>query len=123
MNNYYTINLPKVQLGSEKLLSQTLEYLIGYIYSHREQSLYDDPEVRVGIVEKLLIRLLETQDFPSSIALSLNPVIRDLKDLIDNPKTYEGYDNPSFKRECLIKELRLLNNIVEPKKENACTLL
>lgn len=123
MDNYYTINLPKVQLGSAELILQTLEYLIGYIYSHMDRPPFDDPEVRVGIVERLLIRLLETHELTGNVTAGLNPVIRDLEILIANDHTYEGYDKPAFKRECLLNELRLLKNITEPIKNGPCILL
>ena len=86
------------------LIVRNAEHLIKYIYNHVNTAPYSSPEIRVGLVVKILLRSNETycKDL-------LQPVIDDISTLMSqsssssNPERHKG----------LSMELSLVNKFIE----------
>jgi len=119
----HTINLDKVQQASLFLISQHADTLIKYIYAHADESPFDDAETRVGVSEKVLIRLLEYRDDATLDTETLTPVISDLKNMI---KECSIHENAPGRLNSLKKELSMFEeavNVVRAPPARSCTLM
>ena len=77
----HTFELPEVKEATLKLITDNAPHLINYIYNNRHISPYNNPQVRIGLVMKTLLKTETNTD--SSI---IEPAINDLVALISETK-------------------------------------
>jgi hypothetical protein len=99
----HTFTLPDVNQATNDLIGRNAEHLITYIYNNPDTPPYAKPEVRVGLVMKILFKMTEsngTKNIDNSI---LNGAIDDLTKLISDATEPEVIA-------CLTDELKFLQN-------------
>jgi len=101
--------VPGINHASFDLILRNAEHLINYIYQNKDSVPYNKPEVRVGLVIKILIK---SDDISYSSDL-LQPVINDLEQLFDDDEYINTFDDPVQKKRALSQELSLINRFIE----------
>lgn len=106
MSLCHTFELDRVQRACLDLISQNAEHLIRHIYQHTTEAPYDDPQVRVGLALKTLLKTCDSSDSVIVSRDAIAPVTKDLNDLIKRAST-------SAERKILLDELMFLERSTE----------
>ena len=106
--SYYSTNVEGINDASFNWNVSNAEHLIAYIYSNKDEQPYNNPEIRIGLVIKILIK--SNQNYSSDI---LQPVVDDLENLVNDTDYLNSFDDPISKKEALSKELSLINKYME----------
>lgn len=107
MSLSHTFELPLVKEATQKLISDNATLLINSIYSKKDESPYDDPVVRVGLVLKTLLRSGSETNTRAISSDIIDPALEDLLSLIKETTDQQ-------QKEIYSEELRFLHS---------CTLL
>lgn len=102
-------NQKLIQEATSKLLEDNIEYLLNDIYDEKKQeSIYGNPEVRIGLALKLLhnIRI----DLDESI---LRPIIKDIEMLLNSDDYLISTGNAELRKKCLREELLFINRYID----------
>lgn len=108
MTDLYSTEIDGIGKAAFQLVVDNASHLIKYIYDNKNTKPYSDPEIRVGLVIKILIK----SDTSYATGL-LKPVIDDLEYLLSDREYLQKFKDPVAKREALSKELSLLNRFLE----------
>ena len=106
MNYGFSTEVPKLEIASAQLIIDNAATLIMYIYNNKKK--YTDPEIRVGLTIKILLKVESCFDIDL-----LKPVINDIEYLLTNETYLNLFSNPALIKECLYKELLLINKYME----------
>jgi len=109
MNYTYSTDNPKISEAVTSLLIDNVASLINYIYSNQEIEPYNNPEIRIGLSIKIL---LKTNNKYYDIIV-LQPIINDINNLMNNPEYLSTFENQNERLNCLAKELILINKLIE----------
>lgn len=109
MNNYeFCSEAPSIDKYSNRLLIDNAQNLINYIYEHITEFPYNDPEIRVGLSIKILLKTDNSFD-----VVILKPIITDIEYLINNEEYINKFENPEERLKNLTNELILVNKYIE----------
>ena len=105
---YSTDNVQEIEHARIKLLEDNSENLISFIYENKNMVPYNNPEIRIGLSIKILLKIDKCFDINL-----INKIINDIEELL-NDKTYlNNFVNPEERRNYLEKELILINKYIE----------
>jgi hypothetical protein len=108
MNYGYSTETRGIDAASNELIIENSEHLIAYIYSNKEKMRYSDPEIRIGLSLKILLKTEKC--FERDLLL---PIIEDIEYLLSNKGYLSLFNNPELRKEGLSKELMLVNKYIE----------
>ena len=106
--SYFSTDVEGIREAGFDLMVQNAEHLIKFIYQNTDKSPYDSPEVRIGLVIKILIR--SNTNYTADL---LQPVVDDMQNLLSDQDYLCKFDDPSERRNALSKELTLINKFME----------
>lgn len=106
--SYFSTDVEGIREAGFDLMVQNAEHLIKFIYQNTDKSPYDNPEVRIGLVIKILIR--SNTNYTADL---LQPVVDDMQNLLSDQDYLCKFDDPSERRNALSKELTLINKFME----------
>lgn len=108
MNYTYSTDNPKISEAVTSLLIDNAAYLIEFIYLNNNIEPYNDPEIRIGLAIKILLKTNTYYDI-----VVLQPIINDINNLMNNPEYLSTFENQNERLNCLAKELILINKLIE----------
>jgi len=91
-----------------RLLESNFPQLVHYIYSHKENEIFCDPETRVGIC----IKLLHSLDMRYDEQL-LKPIMDDIEFLMSSESHLESTEDPDKRYKCLEEELHHVQKYID----------
>ena len=106
--SYYSTEVKNIDRASFDLIVQNAETLIKYIYNHKQTDPYNRPEIRVGLVIKILLK--SNENYGSEL---IQPVIEDIEMMMEDKEYLASYDDSEERHLSLSKELSLLNKFKE----------
>ena len=106
--SFHSTDVKGMDTAGFDLIVQNAVVLIKYIYQHTDISPYDNPEIRVGLVIKILLK--SNTNYDSDL---LVPVIEDVEKMMENKEYLQKTGNEVEKHIALSKELSLLNKFQE----------
>ena len=108
MNYTFSTEVPGLDAASNTLIVSNADKLIMFIYENKTKLEYSDPEIRVGLVLKILLKA--NNYFEIDL---LRPVIQDIEYLYTNESYLRLFSSPEERKKCLSKELILVNKYIE----------
>lgn len=108
MNYTFSTEVPRLDVASNNLIVSNADKLILYIYDNRDKIEYSDPEIRIGLTLKILLKA--NNYFEIDL---LRPVIEDIEYLLTNESYLRLFNSPEERKKCLSKELILVNKYIE----------
>lgn len=92
-----------------KLLEDNAETLINYIYDdENHQSLFGNPEVRIGLSIKIIHKLRPPLD-----ETILRPILNDIEMLMGSREYLESTGDPDKRLKCLEEELQFVQRYID----------
>lgn len=107
-NSIYSIDVSGIKDATAMLIDDNAETLIRSIYLNSAREPYDKPDVRVGLVVKILIK--SSRHYSADL---LRPVVEDIEQLLVDDDYLYTFKNPAARKEGLSKELSLVNKFIE----------
>ena len=108
LNYKYSSENPEVELATSDLIIENANYLLSYIYSNIDKKPYDDPEIRIGLSLKIILKTNITYD-----RSLMQPIIDDIEYLLGNEEYFTYFKNPEKRKAKLNNELILINKYIE----------
>ena len=108
MNYEFSSDNPLISKAVNNLLIESSIYLLNFIYSHKEIEPYSNPEIRVGLSIKILLKI--NTYFELSV---LQPIIDDINFLLNDADYLNQFANPQERKNNLTKEYILINKYIE----------
>lgn len=108
MNYGFSTETRGIDNASTELIIENAEHLIEYIYANKTKMRYSDPEIRIGLTLKILLKT--NKCFERDLLI---PVIEDIEYLLENSGYLRLFNNPDARKEGLSKELLLVNKYIE----------
>lgn len=105
-NPIYSVDSEAIEQASYDLVIRSSEYLIKCIYEN--QDIYDRPEVRVGLVVKILVK--SNNNYSADL---LHPVISDIETMLNDLDYLSTFEEPENRKMGLYKERTLINKFIE----------
>ena len=99
---------PEVEKASGNLILENANYLLQYIYSNLDKEPYNNPEIRIGLALKIILKTNIT--YESNI---MQPIIDDIEFLLNDEDYLNKFKNPGKRRAKLDSELLLINKYIE----------
>lgn len=107
-DTYYTTELSSVKDATADLIAKNAEYLIQYVYDHRNTIPYNHAEIRIGLVIKTL---LKASGHFSSVLMT--PVVDDIMDLVHDTVYLKTFPLPDKRKQALMNELTFINKYIQ----------
>jgi hypothetical protein len=91
------------------MLEGNVEHLIRYIYDeNRQQSIFGHPEVRIGLVIKLLHNV-KSINIDEKLLL---PVLKDIERLLENEEYLVSTGDADLRQKCLMEECHFIQKFI-----------
>jgi len=109
MKSYdFSSERPDIEKYANILLIDNAQNLINYIYQNTTSDPYTNPEIRIGLAIKIL---LKTDNYFDIVVLQ--PIINDIEFLMNNEEYLAEFSNPEERLQNLTNELILINKYKE----------
>jgi hypothetical protein len=109
MKSYdFSSERPDIEKYANILLIDNAQNLINYIYQNTTSDPYTNPEIRIGLAIKIL---LKTDNYFDIVVLQ--PIINDIEFLMNNEEYLAEFANPEERLQNLTNELILINKYKE----------
>jgi hypothetical protein len=106
MSLQHSTQVKGIESAGFDLIVQNAEHLIGYIYNHTNTRPYSDPEIRLGLVVKILLK--SNTNYSRDL---LQPVIDDIETLMSETEDPVRHTGLSMELSLLSKFLELDDSI------------